>query len=117
MTKLLRHLARPFARHPCLSFAAAATATTALVLFLPAAALAAVPDVFTSQAFSTGATTATVQGFVNPEGQSTTYQFQWDLESSDWSSSVPGRPRTRPARRPSPSPTSASTEWKPISPD
>jgi hypothetical protein len=56
----------------------------ALLLGFPSAALAAAPLASTSDAFSTGATTATVEGVVNPGGESTTYAVQWDLNSSTW---------------------------------
>jgi hypothetical protein len=68
-------------------FAGAAAAAAALTLFMPAAAVAAVPSVTTFPVFSTGATTVTVYGFVNPEGLTTTYRLQWDDAGSLWCSS------------------------------
>ena len=62
------------------------------MLALPGAALAAAPTVVTSQAFSTGATTAEVDGAINPAGQSTTYQVQYDLASSGWCQTQTGSP-------------------------
>jgi hypothetical protein len=55
-----------------------------VVLGLPSAALAATPIAQTSDVFSTGAATATVDGVVDPMGESTTYAVQWDLNSSTW---------------------------------
>lgn len=46
-----------------------------------------VPAANTFEGYSTGATTANVDGDVNPAGQSTTYTVSYDLESSDWCSS------------------------------
>ena len=45
------------------------------------------PQAFTDDAASTGATTAIVDGEVNPVGQTTTYQVQYGLASSDWCTS------------------------------
>jgi len=58
-----------------------------LMLGLPSAAFAVSPDVFTDSAASSGATTATVQGGIDPAGQSTTYAVEYDLQSSDWCTS------------------------------
>jgi hypothetical protein len=55
-----------------------------LLLGFPSAALAAAPQTQTNDVFSTGVATATVDGLVNPEGESTTYAVQWDLNSSTW---------------------------------
>jgi uncharacterized repeat protein (TIGR02543 family) len=48
---------------------------------------AGAPSAFTFAAFSTGATTATVEGSVNPAGQTTTYHVDYDLTSSTWCTS------------------------------
>jgi hypothetical protein len=45
------------------------------------------PSAFTFDAFSTGATTATVDGQVNPAGQTTTYHIDYDVGSSTWCTS------------------------------
>lgn len=60
----------------------------ALILGLPTAASAAIPDAQTLDTISTGMTTATVDGIVDPEGESTTYQVQYDLASSVWCTSL-----------------------------
>jgi hypothetical protein len=60
----------------------------ALLLGFPSAALAAAPLASTSDAFSTSATTATVEGVINPGGVSTSYAVQWDLNSSTWCQSL-----------------------------
>jgi hypothetical protein len=74
-------------RRKTFSIAVAAVATV-LLLGYPTAALAAVaPDVTTSDVFSTGTTTATVDGTVNPEGLSTTYAVQYGTVDSDWCAS------------------------------
>ena len=46
-----------------------------------------VPSAFTLFALSTGATTARLEGRVNPSGQSTTYHAAYDLTSSEWCTS------------------------------
>ena len=48
---------------------------------------AGLPQVSTDDTERTGASTATVNGSVNPGGQSTTYEVQYDLASSDWCTS------------------------------
>ena len=53
---------------------------------------AGVPTASTFDATSTGATTATVDGSVNPVGQSTTYVVQYDLNSSTWCQQDTGSP-------------------------
>ncbi len=45
------------------------------------------PAASTSNAFATGATTAMVEGQVNPSGQTTQYQVAYDLGSSEWCAS------------------------------
>jgi PASTA domain/Divergent InlB B-repeat domain len=45
------------------------------------------PDVLTFDTYSTGATTATVEGLVDPHGEATTYAAQYDLASSEWCTS------------------------------
>ena len=45
------------------------------------------PTAFTSNATSTGGTTATVEGQVNPAGQTTTYKIVYDTAASDWCTS------------------------------
>ena len=45
------------------------------------------PTAFTSNAFATGTTTATVEGQVNPSGQSTEYHVAYGLASSEWCTS------------------------------
>src|SRR3954463_2141652 len=59
----------------------------AITLGLPTAASAAKPAVTTSDVVSTGESTATVHGTVNPEGKSTTFHVEWDFQSSDWCTS------------------------------
>lgn len=56
----------------------------ALLLGLPASALAATPSVSTTDAASTSATAATIEGLVNPAQESTTYAVEYDLGSSTW---------------------------------
>jgi hypothetical protein len=53
-----------------------------------------IPDALTFDAFSTGASTVTVEGVVNPGGQATTYEVQYDVADSDWcmSDGVSGSP-------------------------
>ncbi|MFL5916868.1 MAG: InlB B-repeat-containing protein [Gaiellaceae bacterium] len=72
----------------------AATTLIGLVLMLgvPAAGSAAIPDLLTIDTYSTGTTTATVEGILNPENQSTTYAAQYDLESSAWCQTGTGSP-------------------------
>ncbi len=48
---------------------------------------AGVPITITSDATATGATTATVDGDVNPAGQTTTYEVEYALASSEWCTS------------------------------
>jgi len=64
-----------------------AVAGVAVLLGFPSAALAITPSAGIFRVPSTGATTAEVDGVVNPEGQSTTYQVQYDLASSQWCTS------------------------------
>ncbi len=45
------------------------------------------PAASTSNAFATGATTAMVEGQVNPSGQTTQYHVAYDLASSEWCAS------------------------------
>lgn len=68
-------------------FAAIALIGLALTLGLPGAASAATPDVTTFDTYSTGATTATVEGLVDPGGESTTYAVKYDTAASTWCSS------------------------------
>jgi hypothetical protein len=58
MANLFRTRSRLVAGHRRVTLGAAAVVAVALVLILPAAALAVAPTVVTSQAFSTAATTA-----------------------------------------------------------
>ena len=69
------------------SFAPIAIVGMALMLGLPAAASAITPDVATLDTYSTAATTATVEGAINPNNESTTYAAQYDLASSTWCTS------------------------------
>ncbi len=64
-----------------------ALAGVAAILGSPSAATAAAPAVFTSDAYSTSATTAIVKGQVDPGGESTTYSLEYDVASSDWCTS------------------------------
>jgi hypothetical protein len=45
------------------------------------------PSAFTFEASATGATTANVEGEVNPAGQATEYHVVYDLKSSEWCTS------------------------------
>jgi len=63
-----------------------------LMLGIPAATSADSPNVLAIDAYSTGTTTATVEGVLNPESQSTTYAAQYDLESSTWCQTGTGSP-------------------------
>jgi hypothetical protein len=57
-------------------------------VFAPArAAAAAGPTVSIGAATGRGTTTETLTGAVNPNGSSTTYSFQWDLDSTSWCTS------------------------------
>jgi List-Bact-rpt repeat protein len=58
-----------------------------LMLGLPAAASAGTPSAITFDTYSTGATTATVEGVVHPNGESTTYAAQYDAATSLWCTS------------------------------
>ena len=46
------------------------------------------PGVLTFDAYSTGSTMVTVEGFVNPVGEATTYQVEYDLADSTWCTSA-----------------------------
>ncbi len=59
----------------------------ALAAVLPSAALASSPGASTDDVTVTGAATATVDGSVNPGGETTTYDVGYDLASSDWCTS------------------------------
>jgi List-Bact-rpt repeat protein/PASTA domain-containing protein len=64
------------------------------------------PDALTYDTYSTGATTATVEGTVDPHTEDTTYVAQWDLASSAWcmSGGISGSPaHTTPGTDPIPS--------------
>jgi hypothetical protein len=54
------------------------------------------PDAVTFDAYSTGASTVTVEGVVNPAGETTGYALEYDLASSDWCTSggTSGSPAT-----------------------
>ena len=53
-----------------------------LAAALPGTALAAgAPGAYTYGATATGLTTATIDGAVNPTGQTTTYKVEYDLAS------------------------------------
>ena len=54
---------------------------------MPTAAYAATPSAITFSAHATGASTATVEGEVNPAGESTQYHVAYDLGSSEWCTS------------------------------
>jgi hypothetical protein len=56
----------------------------ALALAAPAAASASAPSAVTFSVLSTGATTATLAGIVNPEGATTTYHAAYSLASATW---------------------------------
>ncbi len=85
MTRPPRHLfQRSDSRNRRIAFFALIVVGLVLVLGLPSAALAAAPFASTSDAFSTGGTTATVEGVINPGGDSTSYAVQWDVNSSTW---------------------------------
>jgi WD40 repeat protein len=58
-----------------------------LMLALPSAAFASAPAADTIDAVSTGATTATVEGDVNPSGQPTMYAASYDRAGSTWCTS------------------------------
>ena len=45
---------------------------------------AGLPSSFITGAAPTGATTSTITGTVNPAGQTTSYHFEYDLDSSGW---------------------------------
>jgi hypothetical protein len=62
----------------------ALAAVCAFAAFLPSAAFADVPSATTTDVTVTGASTATVDGSVNPGGEATTYDVGYDLASSDW---------------------------------
>ncbi|HKD94000.1 MAG TPA: PASTA domain-containing protein [Gaiellaceae bacterium] len=82
----MTNLLRPGNRR--MSFAIFAVVGLALLLGFPSAALAAAPQAITNEVDPTGATTATVDGLVNPGGESTTYSVQWDVNSSAWCQSL-----------------------------
>lgn len=67
--------------------AALAFIASAVMLVLPAAASATAAFAQTSGVAVTGATTATVLGIINPENESTNYELQWDVASSQWCTS------------------------------
>ena len=54
---------------------------------------AGLPVASTDDAFLTGASTATVDGSVNPSGQATTYLAEYDLASSGWCQDGSGTPQ------------------------
>jgi hypothetical protein len=90
MIRLLRPLFhRSDFRNRRIAFLALMLVGLVVVLGLPAAALAAgQPVVSTSDVFSTGATTATVDGVVDPQGDgTTTYLAQYALANSTWCTS------------------------------
>src|SRR5205085_2965435 len=69
-------------------FSAVAVVGVALMLGLPAAASAAtLPGAVTTEVNSTGPTTATVDGAVEPVGASTTYAVEYDVAGSTWCTS------------------------------
>ena len=61
--------------------------TVSLGLVLPAASSAAPPSAVTLETFSTGPTTATVEGEVNPEGEDTNFLVRYDVAGSTWCTS------------------------------
>lgn len=64
----------------------------ALILGVPASASADSPNVLTIDTYSTATTTATVEGILNPENQTTTYEAQYDVEGSSWCQTGTGSP-------------------------
>jgi hypothetical protein len=86
MTRHLRPLfQRSGSRNRRTAFLALTLAGLVVTLVLPSAALAGTaPLVSTADAFSTGATTATVEGVINPGNDSTSYSVQWDVAGSTW---------------------------------
>lgn len=69
-------------RRPRAFVLVALASTIGLVLGFPCLALASIPSVETLSAFSTSATTATVEGEVNPEGESTHYRVAYSEPNS-----------------------------------
>jgi Divergent InlB B-repeat domain len=61
-----------------------ALCTIGLSLASPALALGAAPSAMTVLAYSTSATAGTVEGVVNPGGESAHYQAAYGLASSEW---------------------------------
>ena len=74
-------------RGPIARVLVALACTAGVALGVPAPALASAPSASTLIAFSTGTTTATVEGVVNPGGQTTHYQGAYGLASSEWCTS------------------------------
>jgi hypothetical protein len=62
--------------------------TLGLALGLPTASLASTPGAVTLGTSSTGTTTATVEGQVNPGGRTTQYHVEYGLQSSTWCTSL-----------------------------
>jgi hypothetical protein len=88
-------------------FIAVALIALTLTLGLPSAASAGTPSALTFDTYSTGATTATVEGLVDANGESTTYAAQYDVATSPWCTSGGT----------SGSPASATAGTDPIAPD
>lgn len=65
-------------------FVAIALVGLTLMFAFPSAASAATPVASTFDTYSSGATTATAEGFVDPGGEATTYAAQYDVSSSVW---------------------------------
>jgi hypothetical protein len=82
-------------------FAVTALIGLMLLLGVPATASADSPGVLTIDTYSTATTTATIEGILNPENQSTTYEAQYDVESSAWCQTGTGSPaHTMPGTNP-----------------
>ena len=70
-----------------------ASNSTGTVTSFAATLGAGLPVASTDDAFLTGASTATVDGRVNPSGQATTYLAEYDLASSGWCQDGSGTPQ------------------------
>jgi hypothetical protein len=68
-------------------FLAVALIAIGLTLGLPAAATAAAPSISQTNEIVTGDTTVSVDGWVNPEGETTSHYVAYDLQSSAWCTS------------------------------
>ena len=70
-----------------------ATNSTSTVTSFSTTFGAGLPAASTDDAFATAASTATVDGEVNPSGQATAYMVEYDLASSDWCQDGSGTPQ------------------------